>query len=218
MYNHSMQWNLSLAQALRAGSSLSIAFVGAGGKTTGIFQLAKELPPPVIVTATSHLGVWQTVFADRHLIAETPDPLERLEHGVRGVVLVTGPLDGERTSPISPDVLEWLQQFCRHHTIPLLIEADGSREKPLKAWADHEPPIPDFVDSVVQVAGLNGLGKPLTEEHVHRPELFSKLSGLSVGETITTNALIDVLTHRNGGLKNIPVRARRIALLNQADT
>ena len=137
--------NVSLAKALRVSSSPCLAFIGAGGKTTAMFQLARELQAPVIVTATSHLGTWQTGFADRHIIAGTPAPLEELEHGLRGVILITGEIEGERTQPIHADLLNWLQQFCGYHAIPLLIEADGSRQKPLKAWEEHEPPIPSFV-------------------------------------------------------------------------
>jgi molybdenum cofactor cytidylyltransferase len=210
--------HLSLAQAVRAGSSSSIAFTGAGGKTTAMFQLARELTQPVIVTATSHLGLWQTRWADQHIITQTPAPLERLEHGLKSITLITGEMDGERTRPINDDLLHWLHQFCGYHSIHLLIEADGSREKPLKAWADHEPPIPAFVDLVVHVVGLSGLGKPLTEEYVHRAERFAELSGLRMGEAITPDALKQVLTHPAGGQKNIPVHARKVILLNQADT
>ena len=99
-----------------------------------------------------------------------------------------------------------------------MIEADGSRQKPLKAPGEHEPPIPDFVQTVVVVVGLSALGKPLDAETVHRPEIFARLSGLQLGETITAAALTRVLTHPEGGLKNIPPAARRVALLNQADT
>jgi molybdenum cofactor cytidylyltransferase len=90
--------------------------------------------------------------------------------------------------------------------------------KPLKAWAEHEPPIPSFVETVVQVVGLTGLGKTLSDENVHRPEIFSKLSGLPVGESISPNALARVLAHPEGGLRNIPTTAQRAVLLNQADT
>lgn len=210
--------NLALAQALRLSSSPSIAFIGAGGKTTAMFQLARQLPLPVIITATSHLGIWQTRLADQHIITETPEPLEKLEHGLNGILLVTGEIDGDRTNPISTRVLDWLQQFCGYHAIPLLIEADGSRERPLKAWAAHEPPIPSFVEFVVHVVGLRGLGQPLSEETVHRADIFSSLSGLGPGVAITPQALARVLTHAEGGLKNIPVQAHKVAILNQADT
>src|SRR6266508_4270280 len=63
--------NLSIAQALRVDSSPCIAFVGAGGKTTALFQLAKQLPLPVIVTATSHLGAWQFRLANQHIITDS---------------------------------------------------------------------------------------------------------------------------------------------------
>lgn len=213
-----MHPHLSLAQALRVRSSTCIAFIGAGGKTTAMFQLARELPGPVILTATSHLGAWQTKLADKHIITKTPAPLEELEHGWKGIILVTGEIDQERTKPVHDDVLNWLRQFCGYHSIPLLIEADGSREKPLKGWAEHEPPIPSFVDTVVQVVGLSGLGKPLLEAHVHRAEIFSNLSGLEVGQTITAGSLTRVLTHSEVVFKNTPHQARRIILLNQADS
>jgi molybdenum cofactor cytidylyltransferase len=210
--------SMTLAKALRTGSSPCVAFIGAGGKTTALFQLARQLPAPVIVTATSHLGIWQIPFADRHIITDTPGALEEIEDGLRGVILVTGSMEEDRTKPINDKLLDWLRQFCGYHSIPLLIEADGARQKSLKAWAGHEPAVPSFVDHVLQVAGLAGLGKQLNDESVHRPELFSKLSGLKIGESITPESLIRVLEHVEGGLKNIPIDARRSALLNQADT
>jgi molybdenum cofactor cytidylyltransferase len=209
--------SLSLARALRVRSTPCIAFIGAGGKTTAMFQIARELSSPVFVTSTTHLGIWQTELADRHIIAETSTPLEDLEHGMNGVVLITGELGGDRTKPINKELLDWLHQFCGYHSIPLLIEADGSRQKPLKAWAEHEPPIPSFVEQVVEVVGLSGIGKLMDTENVHRPEIFSKLSALNSSEIITAEAVTKILLHEEGGLKNIPPGARRSILLNQAD-
>jgi molybdenum cofactor cytidylyltransferase len=210
--------NPSLANALRVKSTPCVAFTGAGGKTTAIFQLARELPSPVIVTATTHLGTWQIGLADQHIITETPAPLEELAHGLKGEILVTGEIDGERTKPINEGLLNWLHQFCGYHSIPLLIEADGSRQKPLKAWAEHEPRIPSFVEQVVQVVGLSGIGKAINEENVHRSEIFSRLSGSKMGDVVSSKVLIRVLSHEDGGQKNIPANARKGLLLNQADT
>jgi len=211
--------SLSLGKALRVQPSSCIVFVGAGGKSTAMFTLAKELSKPVIVTATTHLGTWQIPLADSHIIANGATATKKIEADLHnGVILITGEIEGDRTRPVNDELLTWLHSFCRSRTIPLLIEADGGRQKPLKGWADHEPPIPAFVDHVVQVAGMSGIGKPLTEENVHRAEIFSKLSGLSIGESVTAKALIQVLTNENGGLKNIPPDANRSVLLNQADT
>ena len=210
--------NPTLAGALRVKSPPCIAFIGAGGKTTAMFQLARELTAPVIVTATSHLGTWQIELADRHIIANAAEPIEEIEHGLNEVILVTGEPEKERLKPINPELLHWLHGFCGYHSIPLLIEADGSRQRPLKAWAEHEPPIPSFVEQVVEVVGVSGVGKPLNMDNVHRPELFSKQSGLNSGGIITTDALTRVLLHEDSGIKNIPSGSRRSILLNQADT
>jgi molybdenum cofactor cytidylyltransferase len=58
----------------------------------------------------------------------------------------------------------------------------------------------------------------LNDENVHRPEIFSRLSGLRIGESITPGSLTRVLKHSKSGLRNIPANARKVVLLNQADT
>ncbi|GAB4420632.1 MAG: molybdenum cofactor cytidylyltransferase [Anaerolineales bacterium] len=211
---------MNLAHALRLPLTSeekmpAIAFVGAGGKTKAMFQLARELPPPVILTTTTHLGAWQTSLADAHTLAQTPDELKNFVP--RGVTLVTGSIAGERALGLSDETLTWLREFCQNSNLPLLIEADGARQLPLKAPAAHEPAIPAFVDLVIQVAGLSGLGKPL-KEAAFRPEQFAQLSGTTSETPVTPDALTRVLNHPDGGLKNIPTRARRAALLNQADS
>lgn len=198
-----------------------IAFVGAGGKTTAMFQLARELqtsasgPRSVIVTATSHLGAWQTPLADRHIAAESSEEIGEIPEGI---TLVTGILDGDRAQPVNSSVLSWLRAEAKKRGVPLLIEADGSRGLPLKAPAAHEPPIPDFAETVIVVAGLGGIGKPLTDEFVFRAGQFREICGMEKGEAITPEMLTRLLPHPEGGLKNIPPGARRVALLNQADT
>ncbi len=209
-----------LAHALRllSGSKVDdrmVAFVGAGGKTTAMFRLARELPPPVIVTGTTHLGAWQASFADEHIVITSPSDLIKLTP--RGVTLVTGPFEENRTIGLEHGEVFWLHEFCQANNIPLLIEADGSRQMPFKAPAAHEPVIPPFVNLVVYVSGLSGLEKPL-EDSVFRPDIFANLSGLKAGQKVNPSALVHVLTHPEGGLKNIPGTARRVVLLNQADT
>lgn len=195
----------------------AICFVGAGGKTTALFQLARQFVSAklMLITATTHLGAWQTSLADHHIITSDANKIQLPQ---TGVVLVTGEVENERTKPVSSEVLNWLRAKSLEIGSPLLIEADGSRQKPLKAPADHEPPIPGFANVVIHVAGLSSLGKPLNDENIHRAEIFSKITGLPMGSAITKNAITNLMSHPQGGLKNIPPNARRIAMLNQADT
>jgi molybdenum cofactor cytidylyltransferase len=210
---------MNLSRALRIEhSSKIVSFVGAGGKTTALFQLAREIvnQSSVVVTSTTHLGAWQIPLADHHIIATNLEVPGNFPYA--GVVLVTGEIENDRTKPVNKATLDWLRDNAKSRNIPLLIEADGSRQKPLKAPAAHEPPIPEFTDNVIVVAGLSALGKALTDEHVHRAEIFSQLTGLQINQTITPDAFTHMLIHPQGGLKNIPPDAQRIVLLNQADT
>ncbi|MEZ0395867.1 MAG: selenium cofactor biosynthesis protein YqeC [Anaerolineales bacterium] len=202
---------------------LTLALSGAGGKTSALFQLARQLSgslfPAVLVTTTTHLGVWQTAGADRHLTVASRADLDSLEDTLPpGVTLVSGPPVDDRLTGLAADDLMWLHEMCRRRAIPLLIEADGARRRALKAPADYEPLIPACAESVVVLAGLLGLGQPPTEATVHRPEHFARLSRLKPEEAITAEAVTRVLLHPEGGLKGIPAGARRVALLNQADT
>jgi molybdenum cofactor cytidylyltransferase len=135
------------------------------------------------------------------------------------VLLFTGPaVSSERLGGLQGEALEKIRSEASRLRAPLIIEADGSRRLPLKAPAEHEPVIPDFADMVVVMAGLSGLDQPLRESSAHRAELFAALAGMKTGEPITVEALAKVLLHPHGGLKGIPAHARRVVLLNQADT
>lgn len=185
-----------------------------------MFRLARQYVEAghkiVFVSATSHLGIWQTNLADQHIVAQNEADITNLpEHGA---ILLTGKLENDRTTPLNDIVLDWLHAKCKVENIPLLIESDGSRQKPIKAPAEHEPPIPAFAEIVIRVVGLSVLGHPLSDEHVHRAELFAQLSDSRLGEAISPQAIVNLLCHSQGGLKNIPQNAKRVAFLNQADT
>ncbi len=220
---------MRLAQALRCDEPVRLALVGAGGKSTALFRLAHELSTSVnnqaakrlvLVSASTHLGEEQCRFADFHFPVSDINELQALEpHLPDGVVLLTGNRrESGRISGLDQPLLDRLYDLSEKRKCSLLIEADGSRLRPLKAPAAHEPALPQWVDTVVVCAGLSGLGKPLNPEWVHRPEIFTQISGLSLDEPITPAALCSVLLHPQAGLKSIPEKARRLVLLNQADT
>lgn len=214
----------SLQAALRISEPVCLAIVGAGGKTSALFRLGRELAATygtALLTTTTHLGAWQVALADHHIILERRSDLEEcLREPTAGVVLLTGAAQGERYTGLTGDMLLWLYEIHRTRALPLLIEADGARQRPLKAPAEHEPVIPDFCAAVLVVAGMGGLeGRPsLDSKRVHRPEHFARLSGLALGAPLTPEAVIRVLAHPYGALKGIPPQARRLLLLNQADT
>jgi molybdenum cofactor cytidylyltransferase len=223
---------MRLFEAARIGTAPRLALTGAGGKTTAMFHLGRELvdaavkkgaPGTALLTSTTHLAAGQLSLSDHHFTINSPQEIDAL--GARlpsGVVLLTGPLgSGQRTRGLDEKAMLHLLALAETSPdgpLPLLVEADGSRQRPLKAPADYEPVVPDWVDQVLVFAGLSALGKPLDSEWVHRPERFASLAGLQLGQEISISALEKVLVSQKGGLKGLPDSARRVAVLNQADT
>jgi len=210
---------LNLLQAFHFKHSDKIAFVGAGGKTTALFQLARTFNDVVLITTTTHLGTWQTDYADKHWVVSDMSEIKFLINKIhQGIHLITGPVvENDRVSGLSLELMDSIRNLADELKCPLLIEADGARQKPIKVPAAHEPVIPDWVSHVVVVAGLQVYMRPLTSNWVHRPELFAGLSDIKIGELIKIREIKAILSHENVGLKGIPLSAQRYLLINQAD-
>lgn len=210
---------MKLSKALRLSKTSQVAFVGAGGKTSALSNLAQELPKPLVVSTTTHMGTWQTGFADQHIIIQADTDWGTIETKLsHGITLLTQNSVGDRFKGLNNDQINKVHEICKFQQCPLLIECDGSRQLPLKAPGRNEPQIPKFVDTVVIVAGLTGLGNIVDEEMVYNSDQFSRLADLPLGEFISNDALETFLIHKGGGIKNIPLHAKRILILNQADS
>ena len=209
---------MQLSRALEINPDTRLAFIGAGGKSRAMFLLAKEYGSPVIVTASTHLSQAQTRLGARHVVVKLDGEIEDLfKEELEGITVVSGPLvaDG-RVQGLPFELLAALDRAAARLGIPLLVEADGARQRGLKAPGGHEPALPDFIGEVAVVAGLWGIGKPLNEEWVHRPEQFARLAGMEMGEVVTVKGVAGVLRHPQGGLKDKPINAKYYAILNGA--
>ena len=69
---------MNLVNALGLKGAESIAFTGAGGKTSAMFALAQEIGSRVVLTTTTHLGVWQAGLADDHRIINSSKDISTL--------------------------------------------------------------------------------------------------------------------------------------------
>jgi probable selenium-dependent hydroxylase accessory protein YqeC len=194
-----------------------VAFVGAGGKSSAILQAASELGKagmPVLVAPTTKMFVREADRVGRVLTSEDGDGLRSkvtealVEHGA--VVAGSGILSKQRVGGVDPS---WVPQLAPQNGVTL-VEADGSRRRPLKGTAAHEPLLPHGATLVVVVGGIRALGKPLSEERVHRLEVFSELTGIGPGHTIDAGAFARSLL---AGLRNTPDKARQAALLTDVE-
>jgi molybdenum cofactor cytidylyltransferase len=209
---------LTLSRGLRVNSNSRLALVGAGGKSTALFLLAGEQPVIGMVTTTTHLSEQQIGRADFvHFLASLADvpDADQLDSGIH---LFLGPrkLLNDRYAGPEPEVLMGLDQLATALNVPLFIEADGARRRPLKAPVDHEPALPPFINSVAVLAGLTGIDQPV--QAVHRPTRFAALAGLHPDGLVESNHLVRVLLSEAGGLKGVPPTAAKAVIFNQADT
>jgi molybdenum cofactor cytidylyltransferase len=184
-----------------------------------MLALARQYPKSLVTTST-HLSVEQAASANLQLKLDSIEDLAKIDvAALPYITVLVGPEQStDRVSGPSPEILNALSEFARRQSLPLFVEADGARLRALKVPAAHEPAIPEFVDAVIVVAGLSAVDKPLLDTWVHRPEQFAELSNLKLGDEISFESIANVLTSSQGGLKNIPKKARRVAFLNQADS
>ena len=132
---------------------------------------------------------------------------ERALSSAPAVVVGSGMLSKNRVGGVDP---EWVGDLDGLADV-VLVEADGSRRRPIKGTADHEPAIPDAATLVVAVGNVRALGTPVDEEHVHRPEIFSDLTGIGQGQSITPRAFAIALSQ--GSLARVPQGARTAVLI-----
>ena len=206
---------MKLYLALGIASGEVTAFVGSGGKSSAILTVAGELAEAgmtFLTAPTTKMLVSETEKLGSLVTSEDAGELrtkaeEALSDGTSGVVVGSGLLSKNRVGGVEPATIPSLAPIAD----VVLVEADGSRRRPIKGTAAHEPALPDAVTLVVAVGNISAFGAPLTEENVHRPELFSKLTGIGPGQSITARAFARALAQ--GSLGNTPKNARTAALI-----
>ena len=167
---------MKIAALLQIGRGVT-AIIGGGGKTTLMEVLAGELSQKgsVILMTTTHIrrpAQLETLTdADEALVSAA---LSRSRIVCVGEAAEEGKLRAPR---LSIETLARLADF-------VLVEADGSRQLPLKAHAAHEPVVPPCSRQVICVVGMSGLHRPVREA-VHRPELFCPLAGCNPEDEVT---------------------------------
>src|SRR5581483_9994360 len=166
--------------------------------TTRIFAAQIQLAPQYIFATNTE----QTLRGVR-------DALDAYPH-----VLVIGATSQEgKAFGIEPALVDAL--IAQNQVDVVLIEADGSRMRPFKAPGEHEPVIPRSTTLLVPVVGIDALGQPLNDVHVHRAELVAQRLGIPLGSILNTHHIAQLVAHPQGGLKNKPDLARAIPLINK---
>jgi len=200
-----------------------ISLVGAGGKTSLMFRLAQQLAADgdsVLTTTTTRIFEPTQDQSRCVILSESADSILKLTRDLLkdNLHLTAAAKRSQKEGKLvglQPGIIGLIASSGLFRWI--IVEADGAAGKPLKAPAEHEPLIPEASRWVIGLAGLSGVGKPLNEAWVFRPERFAKIAGISPEDSVTVEAISCALSHQQGIFKNSPTNAIRIVFLNQAD-
>ena len=199
-----------------------ITLVGAGGKTSLMFALARafrDRGEKVITTTTTRIRVPTRQQSKNLVLLDNADDyksqvekdLTRTGH----VTLAEKRLPENKVQGIDSRVLEDI--FTASSADRMIVEADGARGMSLKAPGKHEPVVPAATDLFIAMTGLDCIGQPLTDDHVFRPQLVASLTGQKSGSTITTETIARLIVHPKGMCKGCPHNSRIVIFLNKAD-
>jgi molybdenum cofactor cytidylyltransferase len=209
-----MTGNINLVQSFPINQSRElVAFIGGGGKSSLMFHLAGQLAGRVLLTTTTRMYAAQIESAAAMLPAITctyPDLSPLAEPWQKSIVV--GPPLADKVTGVPLDLPARLAQ--RPDVDVVLVEADGSKMRPVKAPAAHEPALPDGATLVVPVAGMDALHGRIADV-AHRPELVARLLGKAEAEPLTVQDLATLLTHEDAALKNVPEGARVVPTINK---
>ena len=201
-----------LASELGLGAHEHIAIVGGGGKTTILHALGSQLGGSRVLTCTTKMGSSEhrglSVLFDPGVVEMQEALAER-----QGPVMVWKAIQGPKAVGVAPEHCDaWFEVVDQ-----VVVEADGSKQRPFKAPASYEPVVPSTTTMMVSVIGAGALGRVITDR-CHRPLQVAALAGCQPFQPLTPPAAATVLLHERGARKELPSTARFAVVVTQVET
>ena len=213
---------MRLADSLGVKAGEMVSLIGAGGKTTTLFRLAKELRDAdgkILVTTTTKIFKPNKPHVERLFLAQDVKALiAEITNIPRPAVIGAGyGVDDEGKLLGLP--APWLDDIEESAELEaILVEADGAASRLFKVPSELEPVVPKLSSLVIWSMAIKIIGKPLDANSVHRAERAVALLGVAPGTIVTPEHILKLVAHPDGCLRGLPAASRKVALLNQADT
>jgi probable selenium-dependent hydroxylase accessory protein YqeC len=193
--------------------------MGAGGKSTLMNRLTDELivvGRTVVLSSTTNYHRPKTLQSEQILLTrEVPawqEMLATLARRWNRLLVLHHDLGDAMLKGIDVAAVRTIQDQVPEAVV--IVKTDGARKRWFKAPNQSEPVIPPWAHICVTVVSREILGQPLTSALVHRPERVAELTGLKVGDVVTSQAVGTVLTHPETYAPKIPAGAQRIIYIS----
>lgn len=211
--------NLHKLLGIRIGKKDMICIVGAGGKTSVMFRLAQELSSRgmrVLVTTTTAIYYPDRKQYDQIFVSEEEAPELFDKESNSGITVLGRSVSSEgKLLGVNPEFLDIV--FMKGIFDCIIVEGDGSKSRPVKAPARHEPVIPSRTGKLIGLIGLDSVGMEVCPEFVHRSELFCAITGCRENDIINSEMISRLVVHEEGLFKSAPAFSERYLVLNKAD-
>lgn len=193
-----------------------VCCVGAGGKKTTMFRLAREFHGRVGLTTSAHIEYFPRSLQASCYVAPEEELLVALSDDTNSPVIAFA-TPSQRRGRHAGISIERVAEFRRRGRFDLmLIKADGARSRLIKAPNDNEPPLPVDANTVIPIVSARAIGRILTGKVAHRPERLCEIAGLQPNQRIEPEHVARLLASSRGSLKNVG-QAEVVPLINMVD-
>lgn len=191
-----------------------ISIVGCGGKTTLMYLLANDLKydNKVLISTTTKILLPTREEVDFLAIGE--NQYQSIRNNKNNGVYAYSKAITKENKFIGINESD-IKTLTRDFDF-ILLEADGSKMKPIKGWNDTEPVISKETNLTIGVMSLESLGLEINDNNVHRLCEFNDLTNSSLGEVININHFVKAIFNKDGLFKYS--KGERLLFLNKVET
>jgi probable selenium-dependent hydroxylase accessory protein YqeC len=211
-----------LKEAFGLEHGAMVSLIGAGGKTTTLFRLAKEFRDDgqkVLVTTTTKIFKPTKPHVDRLFLVQEADALLAATAGIKRPAVIGAGYNVDDEGKLLGMSADWLDRFRKSEQFDaILIEADGAASRLLKVPSEIEPVVPALSDVTIWIMAIKVIGKPLNANSIHRVERAISILSVAEETPVTPDHIIQLVNHPSGCLRGVPPSSRKIALINQAES
>ncbi len=199
-----------LVELLQARSGIVCA-IGAGGKKTTLYALARQHPGRVALTTT----VQNTFFPEDlpvEVIIDDAGALHARVSAVDEAVSVAYARHGSkagRHAGVDPADIERIHDGCGFDVT--LVKADGARMRWIKSPKPGEPIMPPGTTTAIMIVSARAINEKLGDRIAHRADRVAAVTGCAPGDIFTAQHLGRLMASGDGllfgtaGIDVVPV-------------
>jgi probable selenium-dependent hydroxylase accessory protein YqeC len=193
-----------------------VCATGAGGKKSVLYQLVREHPGRVALTATVPMTGLPADLAMEEVVADEAELRERIAALDKGqsVAYACPSNKPVRHGGVPADTIRSIHEDCGFAAT--FVKADGARMRWIKAPAENEPATVPGADLIIPVVSARAIGEPLSERVAHRLEQVEAVTGITRGKPLTPEAVGRLLASEEGALRG-SAGARVAPVINMVD-